>query len=45
LRKKASERMLIKKLWYYTIKIKKGFILRQRKIYLSLGEEIHKFIE
>jgi len=34
LEKKASERILMKKLWDYAIEVKKGFVPRKRKIYL-----------
>jgi len=47
LRKKASEKILAKKIWNYTIELKKTFVLRKRKIYLLLREkrrEVHKFI-
>ena len=40
--------MLMKKLWEYTIEVKKGFVLRKRKVYLFLREErgeIWEFIE
>ena len=37
--KKVSKRMLMKKLWEYTIEVKKGFVLRKRKVYLFLREE------
>ena len=37
--KKVSKRMLMKKLWEYTIEVKKGFVLRKRKVYLLLREE------
>jgi len=45
--KKASERMLIKKLWDHTIKTKKEFVPRKGKVYLLLRkkrEEVYKFI-
>ena len=47
-RKKVSNKMLVKKMWNHTIKLKKGFILRKRKIYLLLREkrrEMCKFID
>ena len=46
--KKTSERMLMRKIQNYIIDVKKGFVLRKRKIYpLSREErgEICKFIE
>ena len=46
--KKASERMLTKKLWDYTIGVKKEFVLRKKKIYLLSKEEkgeVQKFIK
>jgi len=46
--KKASERMLTKKLWDYAIEIKKGFMLRKRKVYLLSREErgeVYEFIQ
>ena len=36
LEKKASERMLVKKMWDYAIELKEGFVLKKRKIYLLL---------
>ena len=45
--KKASKRMLIKKLWNHTIDTKEEFVMRKRKVYLLLREEreeVHKFI-
>ena len=39
--------MSTRKLWNYTIDIKKGFVLRKGKVYLLLREkkeEIYKFI-
>jgi len=48
LRKKASEKILAKKIWDYTIELKKTFVLRKRKIYPLLREkrrEVHKFID
>jgi len=47
LRKKASKWILIKKIWEYTIELKKAFVLRKRKIYPLLREkrrEVYKFI-
>ena len=47
-RKKASERMLTKKLWDHIIKVKKRFMLRKKKIYPLLRKkrrEVYKFIE
>jgi len=35
----VSERILTKKLWDYTIEVKKGFIPRKGKIYLLLRKE------
>jgi len=46
--KKASERMLIKKLWNDAIKIKEEFVLRKRKMYLLSREErgeVYEFIQ
>jgi len=47
-RKKASERIPTRKIWDHTINMKKGFILRKRKVY-SLSreerEEVCEFIE
>ena len=40
--KNASKRMPTKKLRDYVIKIKKGFILRKRKVYLLLRKERDK---
>lgn len=48
LRKKASEKILAKKIWDYTIELKKTFVLRKKKIYPLLREkrrEVHKFID
>ena len=45
--KKASERMLTRKLWDYAIDTKKGFVARKGKVYLlsrEEREEVHKFI-
>jgi len=45
--KKVSERMLTKKLWDYTIEMKKVFVLRKGKVYLlsrEEREEMHEFI-
>ena len=47
-RKKASERMLIKKLWDHTIEVKEGFVLKKKKVYPLSREEredIYEFIE
>ena len=38
-RKKASERMIIKKIQDYTIDVKKEFVLRKRKVYPLSREE------
>jgi len=38
-RKKASERMLTKKLWNHAIEIKEGFMPRKGKVYLLLREK------
>jgi len=46
--KKVSERMPMRKLWDYMIKVKDEFMPRKRKFYLLLREErgeIHKFIK
>jgi len=37
--KKASERMLKRKLWNHAIEMKKGFVLRKGKIYPLSREE------
>jgi len=37
--KKTSERVPTRKLWNYTINIKKGFVLRKEKMYLVSREE------
>ena len=40
--------MPTRKLWNHAIKMKEGFVLRKRKVYLLLREErgeVHKFIE
>ena len=37
--KKASERMLVKKMYDYVIKTKEEFVLRKEKIYLLLRKE------
>ena len=37
--------MLVKEMWDYTIKLKKKFILRKRKIYLLSREEKEKMYE
>jgi len=45
--KKASERMLIRKLWDHAIDMKEGFVLRKEKVYPLLREEreeVHEFI-
>jgi len=39
LEKKASERMLMKKMWDYAIELKEGFVLRKRKIYSLLEKK------
>ena len=47
-RKKASERMLTKKLWNYTIEMKEGFMPRKGKVYPLLREkrgEVHELIK
>jgi len=31
--------MLMKKLWDFAIEVKKGFVLRKRKVYLLLRKE------
>jgi len=45
-RKKASERIPMRKVWDYVIDLKKGFALKRGKIYpLSRGrEEVSNFI-
>ena len=46
--RKASKRMLTRKIWNYTIDMKEGFVLRKGKVYpLSREEreEMHKFIK
>jgi len=46
--KKASERMLMKKVWDHAIEVKKGFVPRKMKIYLLLRKEkgnIYEFID
>ena len=46
--KKASEWMLIKKLWDHIIEVKKGFVPKKEKIYLLSRErrgEVHEFIK
>jgi len=43
----VSERMLIKKMWDYTINLKKRFVPRKEKIYLlsrEVREEVREFI-
>ena len=37
--KKASKRMLTRKLWDHTIDTKKGFVLRKEKVYLLFRKE------
>ena len=40
--------MLTKKVWDYAIKLKKGFVLRKKKVYLLSREErgeVYKFIK
>jgi len=44
-RKKASKRMLMKKVWNHAIEIKKGFIPRKGKVYLLSREERRKMCE
>ena len=47
-RKKASEEMLMKKMWDHIIEVMKELVLRKRKIYLLFREkreEIYKFID
>jgi len=41
-RKKASERMLTKKMWDHVIDLKKEFVLRKRKVYLLSRKESKK---
>jgi len=43
-RKKASERMLMWKVWDYVIDLKEGFVLKKEKIYLlsRQREEVRK---
>jgi len=47
-KKKASERIPIRKIWDHTIDMKEGFVLRKGKVY-SLSrkerEEMHEFIK
>ena len=46
--KKASERMLMKKLWDHIIEMKEGFVPRKEKMYLLSREgrgEVHEFIK
>ena len=46
--KKASERMLMRKVWDHTIDMEKGFVPRKRKVYLLLreeSEEVREFIK
>ena len=45
--KKASKRILTRKIWDHVIKLKKKFVLRKRKVYLlfrEVREEVRKFI-
>jgi len=45
--KKQLERMPTRKIWDHAIDMRKGFVLRKRKVYLLLREEreeVHKFI-
>jgi len=44
--KKASERMLIKKMWNHTIEVKERFVPRKGRVYLLLREkrEVYEFI-
>ena len=47
-RKKASERMLTKKMWDHVIDLKKEFVLRKRKVYLlsrKESKEVRKLIQ
>ena len=47
-RKKASEKILIKKVWDHVINVKKGFVSKKKKVYLlsrKEKEEICKFIK
>ena len=37
--KKQLERIPTRKIWDYAIEMKKGFVLRKRKVYLLLREE------
>jgi len=37
--KKQSERIITRKIWTYTIKIKEGFVPRKGKVYPLLKEE------
>jgi len=43
--KKASERMLTRKIWDHTIDLKEGFIPRKGKVYLLSREEREKVRE
>ena len=46
--KKASERMLTRKVWDHAIDMKEGFVLRKKKVYpLSREEreEVREFIK
>jgi len=43
--KKASERMLTKKIWDHTIDMKEGFVPRKGKVYLLLREKREKVCE
>jgi len=47
-KKKASKRILIRKMQDYAIDVKKVFVLRKRKVYLlsrEEREEMYKFID
>jgi len=46
--KKASERMLTKKVWNHVIEVKEEFVSRKGKLYLfsrEKREKVHKFIK
>ena len=43
--KKASERMLIKNMWDYAIKLKKEFVPRKEKIYFLFRKEREEVYE
>jgi len=40
--KKESKRISTRKLWNYAIELKKGFVLRKRKVYSLLREKKEK---